>query len=147
MVFRCSLDTWKIFFRLGEEGDWRMAGSKRPGCVSLFQVKSLELAKCPLITFAGPPWLLTSDNMASSLDLSGPRDMNNLLSLLTSGLSYHPSFPIAHSNSFITCTPYCISSVEPAVECIFINRYTQWAYFLMCVKRITIAMVLHCCGD
>ena len=33
-----------------EEGYWRVGGSKRPGCVSLFQVKSLEVAKCPLIT-------------------------------------------------------------------------------------------------
>ena len=109
--------------------DWLLGGSRR----TLEDWRKQETRMCLPVSgqvsssgrvssdysFAPPPWLLTSDNMASSLDLSGPRDMNNLLPLIMSGLSYHPSFPIAHSNSFITCTPYCISSVEPAVDCVY----------------------------
>lgn len=68
---------------------------------------------------AGLPWLLTSGNMASSLDPSGSRGVNNLPLLLMSGLPHHPCFPITRSNTFWTCAPYYISSFEHSMDCVF----------------------------
>lgn len=49
--FRYSLVNW-LPAKFGQweaaEGDWRVGGRRKPGCVSLFQVRPLEMVQCPL---------------------------------------------------------------------------------------------------
>lgn len=94
-------------------GDRRVGGRKKSGCVSLFpsvrgQVSrkgwvSSEWLTVPLLDFS---YLLTPEHIASCLDLSSSRSVNNFLLLLISGMPHHPFPPITHSSTFVTCAPY-----------------------------------------
>ena len=78
---------WSDLAAAAAAADWPLGGSRRRLEGGRKQVTRMCLPVSGQISrsgrvssdysFAGPLWLLTSDNMASSLDLSGPRDMNN----------------------------------------------------------------------